>query len=930
MDFNTVEKVLDSYFAERFLPAWYFHSNTAPEIANHVFVITQLLNATTEYLQQTSADGSTITYFINVGRDSPGRLAKIVDENSEIDLAGFDDVKTRSGIRIVTIEKYGREPLPMSTADEQQVERLCDEARFYARKMDFDYGEAFLQSLPVNYMDEELNSVSVPKRIIRHLDIYEEVRQVNGIVVKSQPTGEERGDQTERLATNETRIVVAAPNTSNGFVLDALRRIREAHINLRRTYYDVFEGKEDYPPVGVLSAYVDPSVETEPILASLRQTTWRAGSTGNRLLLGRLERLLRDLSRPDMPTDRRFEVQGDLKELVRESNGSLSDDAGNLLMLHALSGFFDAAEFLGLEAAPELVVRLAGFEAFEEFWVKRVLGGEVKNAEGFRTRHSSIRGTAKGGLRIDNIVEFSEVSALAFLMTWKCSRAKILFGGAKGGLRLNPRDYREREMDFFDSVSNLGRSLFLVTGPARDVPAGDVGCGETEISHIFEGFKSALSDLAKMAYGLKRGVALFDNKAISLSRARGILQDSFDIDLNDRRALRELFENEEYLEIVAAAQITGKTTRGLEARRGATGRGLVQATLAAVANELFADRWTPSRELASDELELLRRCTQITESSIRQHDGYTAVGEDEWNRLYSEIFPALLSGKRVVVQGAGKVGGSAMTELARLGARIIAVADGEGALVGSEGLDVAEMLSQAQTTGTVVGATKGVERRIDGAAEGGAVLEIPTDLLVLCALENAVTVSNAPRLSARIVVCGSNGPLTPAAERILVSTSTTVVYDFAANAGGVIASYFEWLTNLYERRRYEAEVIRGEGFSLTSIDRSIMPDYRRRIHEILEAPSTELWNALLRDMMFATINEDFAFAASHGITPKEAGYVNAVLRTLAALVATESHLAEAALDLPAKTRALLADFLRHPEVLLYNEDPQALAARIGG
>ena len=929
MDFNTIEKALDSYFADKFLPAWYFHSNTAAEIANHVFVITQLLNATTEYLQQTSADGSTITYFINVGRDSPGRLAKIVQENEDIDLAGFDDVKTRSGIRIVTIEKYGREPLPLSGEDAEQVERLCDEARFFARKMKLRHAEAFLQSLPVNYMHEELNSVSVPMRIIRHLEIYEAVRASDGIVVKSEATGAERGDRTERLAANETRIVVAAPNTTNAFVLDALRRIRQARINLRRTYYDVFEGGEDHPPVGILSAYVDPHVETERLLESLRHTQWRAAATGSRLFLGRLERLLRNLSRTDRPMEERFEALTEIKRLAHESCHSSRDDPKSPLMLNALSGFLDAVDFLGLDAAPELVVRLAGFEAFEEFWVKRVLGGEVKNAEGFRTRHSSVRGTAKGGLRIDNIVEFSEVSALAFLMTWKCARAKILFGGAKGGLRLNPRDYRDSEIDFFDSVSNLGRSLFLVTGPARDVPAGDVGCGETEISHIFEGFKSALSDMAKMAYGLKRGVALFDNKAISLSRARAILQESFDIDLNDRRALRELFENEEYLEIVAAAQITGKTTRGLEARRGATGRGLVQATLAAVANELFADRWEPSRELATDELELLKRCTQITERTLCENDGYTGLSAAEWRRLSDTIFPALVSGKRVVVQGAGKVGGSAMAELARLGAKIVAVADGEGALVGSEGLDVDELLSEVRSAGTVIGAGAAVERRITGAAEGAAVLELPTDLLVLGALENAVTTANAPRLSARIVVCGSNGPLTPAAERILASKSTTVIYDFAANAGGVIASYFEWLSNLYERRRYEAEVIRGEPFAVSSIDSSIMPDYRRRIHEILKSPSTEKWNELLRDMMFATINEDYAFAASHGITAKEAGFINAVLRNLAALVAQEQSLAEAARNLPERTQSLLADFLRHPEVALYTDSQNALVAAFG-
>ncbi len=785
MVFNTIDKILDSYFAERFLPPWYFHSNTAEEIANHVFVITQLLNATTEYLQQTSSDGSTITYFVNVGRDSPGRLAKIVRENADFSLIAFDDVKTRSGIRIVTIEKRGRTQLVQADGERLHVARLSEKVRYYAGKKKYEHVEEFLQSLPVNYLHEELSSTSVPMRVIRHLDIFEAVRRTDGIYVASENTAGERHDRSERLAQDEARIVVAAPRPTNEFVLDALKRYRDAGVNLRRTYYDVLEGAGEAPSVGILSAYVDPQLDREVLLKSLGEITWSVAVSGEHALLGKLERLLRLASDDTQPVAERCDAVLELRGLcgadgrrkapseaaaptpskaaprgkaAASETATAPNDQHSILMLNALDGFFRAVDRLELDSVPELVLRLLGFEAFEEFWVKRVLDGEQSNVEGFRTRHSRIRGTAKGGLRIDNIVEFSEVSGLAFLMTWKCARAKILFGGAKGGLRLNPRDYRGNSIDFFDTISNLGRSVFLVTGPARDVPAGDVGCGPSEISQIFEGFKSALSDLAKMAYGLKQGVALFDNKTVSLRRARQILQEHFDIDLNDRRALRELFENEEYLEIVAAAQITGKTVRGLAVRNGATGRGLVFAILSAVANEYLAGKWEAAREITEPERSLLARCIAVTEQNVRQNDGYSGLSEAEWSRLMDDAFPALIKDKRVVVQGAGKVGGSAMADLDRLGARIIAVADGEGALIGEDGLDVEELLAQARSTGSVIGAERDVTRRVHGAREGAGVLEMSADILVLAALENAVTSQNAPRLRARLIACGSNGP----------------------------------------------------------------------------------------------------------------------------------------------------------------------------
>lgn len=898
MDFNTAEKVLDSYFAEHFLPGWYFHSNSADEIANHVFVITQLLNATTEYLQQTSEDGCAITYFINVGRDSPGRLGKIISENLGIEILGFDDVKSRSGIRIITIEKRGRTPLPAGPDQALHTDRLCGEVRFYAEKMGYSHVEDFLSGLPVNYLHEELNSVSVPMRIVRHLDIYEKVRGSGGVVVLVQETENERHDHRETLDAGETRLVVATPCPTNQFIVDVLHRIRVAGINLRRTYYDIFEG--DGPAVGILSFYIDRHLDLSALAATLAALPTPVCDDTDHRVLGRLESLLRAVSTASSSLQTRVEALRALQSLARDAARPVRPEAdlrGNL-MLNSLAGFFEATDFLGLDAAPELLLRLVAFEAFEEFWVRRVKKGEVQNVEAFRTRHSSVRGTAKGGLRIDTIVEFSEVSALAFLMTWKCAHAGLPFGGAKGGLRLNPREFRDDPIDFFDSLSNLGRSLFLVTGPSRDVPAGDVGCGEREISHIFEGFKSALADLAKMAYGLKQGISLFDNKAVSLRRAREILAEHFDIDLADRRALRELFENEEYLELVAAAQITGKTSRGLEARRGATGRGLVYATLAAVCNEYVAGRWAPARPLDPQERRLVEAAASV--------GGGDSAGptEQEWATLFARTFPALLGGKTVVVQGAGKVGGSAMRELAALGATIVAVADGEGAILGEDGLDVDEILEAVALGGTVIGARRNVRKTIMGAAEGAAVLELPCDILVLGALENTVTAVNAPRLSTRLIACGSNGPLTPAAEAVLAPGPTTVVYDFMANAGGVIASYFEWLSNLYARRRYEAEVLRGETFLPATVSRYVMPEYSQRILKILASPSTAVWNALLRDMMFSAVNQDSRFAREHGLTLKQAGFVGAVLRVLVATIAREPELHREMEKLPATTRSL--------------------------
>src|SRR5208283_4245200 len=124
MDLNLAEKIMESYLSEGFLPAYYFLSNSADEIACHVFIITQILSANTDFIKHESKDGKALTYFVNVGRDFPGRLARIIEENLLMNIASFDSVKAASGIRIVTLEQTGREEIDTTGEEKAQMENL--------------------------------------------------------------------------------------------------------------------------------------------------------------------------------------------------------------------------------------------------------------------------------------------------------------------------------------------------------------------------------------------------------------------------------------------------------------------------------------------------------------------------------------------------------------------------------------------------------------------------------------------------------------------------------------------------------------------------------------------------------------------------------------------------------------------------------------
>ena len=150
-----------------------------------------------------------------------------------------------------------------------------------------------------------------------------------------------------------------------------------------------------------------------------------------------------------------------------------------------------------------------------------------------------------------------------------------------------------------------------------------------------------------------------------------------------------------------------------------------------------------------------------------------------------------IEGKRVIVQGLGKVGYHAARLLQEAGARIVAIAEYDGGIASDAGIDVEAVQRHRAETGSIRGAPG--TRTIDSPFQ---VLELDCDILVPAALENQITADNAPRIKARIVAEAANGPVDSEGDAILRERGILVIPDLFLNAGGVTVSYFEWLKNI--------------------------------------------------------------------------------------------------------------------------------------
>ena len=321
--------------------------------------------------------------------------------------------------------------------------------------------------------------------------------------------------------------------------------------------------------------------------------------------------------------------------------------------------------------------------------------GTIKIIQAFRVEHSHHKLPVKGGIRYSEMVNADEVKALAALMTFKCAIVDVPFGGAKGGVRIEPRrhsvDHLERVTRRY--TSELVKKNFI--GPGIDVPAPDYGTGAREMAWMADTYAA-----------LNPG------------------------------------------QIDASACVTGKPIAqgGIHGRTEATGRGVYYG---------------------------LERACSYAEDMKKLGLG---VG---------------LEGKTVVVQGLGNVGYYAAKFVEEAGAKVVAIAEYEGAIYNPKGLDVEEVFRHRRESGSILSfpEAKNFEKNLDA-------LEYECDILIPAALEQQITAENAPRIKAKIIGEAANGPITSEAEQILLQKGVMIIPDMYLNAGGVTVSYFEWLKNL--------------------------------------------------------------------------------------------------------------------------------------
>jgi len=308
--------------------------------------------------------------------------------------------------------------------------------------------------------------------------------------------------------------------------------------------------------------------------------------------------------------------------------------------------------------------------------------GETKVFPAYRVQHSRVLGPTKGGVRYDPHVSLSECAALAMWMTWKCAILRLPYGGAKGGIRCNPRELSRGELERL--TRRFTAELSSVIGPQEDIPAPDMATDEQTMAWMMD------------TYSMQVG-----------------------------HATPEI--------------VTGKpiSVGGSVFRHEATGAGVVM------------------------------------------------VAERACKRLGWE-----LAGLRCIVQGFGKVGGVAASELVERGAIVTGIADYSGGIHSDDGLDLAAVARWTAEQGSLDG-FPGVSHLTNA-----ALLELPCDVLVLAALEGQVTAQNAGRIQARMVAEGANGPTTVEADAILGERGIPVLPDILTNAGGVTVSYFEWVQDL--------------------------------------------------------------------------------------------------------------------------------------
>ena len=305
-------------------------------------MLTHFLNANSDILSHSGKDNISRTYFINVGRDYPGRLAHIVEQNRAMDIVAIDFEGTASGLRIVTIEKAGGAYREALLRRKGRGPVSCGkEIRRYGKEKKLSHTEDFLETLGNRYLREELTVQTYPTRVFRHQELYEKAVSAKGLTVEG------------AVVDHILRLSVAAYNPTDEFIPRALDYFRKARINLERCYYDLFEREKSR--VGVFSFYVKELDrdyrEYERELGDKLGGTWGAEDLAVTTLDSRIEAVIRRIS-----SSNREKLTENLEELnsLCRRNREPGEELCNFY-LNSVTDFMAAAELTGLDKSPELL-----------------------------------------------------------------------------------------------------------------------------------------------------------------------------------------------------------------------------------------------------------------------------------------------------------------------------------------------------------------------------------------------------------------------------------------------------------------------------------------------------------------------------------------------------------------------------------------------
>ncbi|QSR24433.1 glutamate dehydrogenase [Nocardioides aromaticivorans] len=147
--------------------------------------------------------------------------------------------------------------------------------------------------------------------------------------------------------------------------------------------------------------------------------------------------------------------------------------------------------------------------------------GEVEVLIGHRVQHNFSRGPAKGGLRYSPEVDLDEVRALAMWMSWKCALLDVPYGGAKGGVRIDPRNYSQAELQRV--TRRYASEISPIIGPAHDIPAPDIGTDESTMAWIMDTY-SVSSGHTVLGVVTGKPISLGGSLGRAMATSRGVVE----------------------------------------------------------------------------------------------------------------------------------------------------------------------------------------------------------------------------------------------------------------------------------------------------------------------------------------------------------------------------------------------------------------------